>query len=63
MQVGGGGGNRTRVRGQEKGDGARLPLPGRDYPPNPLPLRVPWSPPPSRGDIVETAPTRGFPFR
>ena len=50
-------------RSNEKSDGARLPLPGRDYPPNPLPLRVPWSPPPSRGDIVETAPTRGFPFR
>ena len=54
---------------KRKSDGTRRPLPGLDSPPNPLPLRVPWSPLqspgvlPSPGDMLETAPTRGFLFR
>ena len=41
---------------REKSDGARLPLPGLDSPPNPLPLRVPWSPLQSPGvpPVLET---------
>jgi len=58
-----------RPGSSEKSDGARLPLPGLDSRPNVLPLRVPWSPlqspgvPPSPGDMLETALTRGVLFR
>ena len=70
MQVGGGGGNRTRVQVQRKRAMARdfrcqSSILRRIRCPRESP-GVPYSPlesPPSLGDILETALTRGFPFR
>ena len=42
----------------EKSDGARLPLPRLDSPPNPLPLRVPWSPLQSWRNVGDGADSR-----